>query len=760
MLTVTTTDGQTSTAQVTPDYRDIKRTWQRQNGHIYHNESLNGTVKFKDTDFDLIHGQSLYARFALAVYDKGVRVGRCEFRKTDCRFDVDHKLIELQLRVSDRYKKIEDNADKEINLVKQGLGKKSLSLSLYPIKQFYVNGSSDICQFKQQYVGSPSVAGQTSHAILEKMYFSVTTRGADISKMLGATVGGVVRIETSPTPLMGVVAGDYYNNTAVGYENYSIVGNYGSVYKKLWKDGNVGVGDFVKVTLFMALVGGSYYYRVDYHRAGATGDGQPWAVILSSSATDIPVETPWSSRVYCNDADTFVSRTAALIYRVTPATGYIDVNNRQGVTVKFWEGYTRVCFADSTGSPLLNEGLDIADIYRGNYLTALPFSTPTKACVSNRVDDNNNPLPPDDNDVWSPIDRNSWHNSMSFWLRKDDGLPTRYMESHRATKIIQDFYTFGDAIKAVINDIDSSVIFESDTDHSKFLFSNVNPLTQEQQKPMYVTQKSNILNVGYDYPAWLAPIKWQQIETLLRNAFNCYWDIYIDAVGNKHLRIEHLAFYENGMSYDGTTPATLDLHGIYNSANEIPYSFRTDRWEWDKANAASTYEYGWMDNQSEIFNGHDIIIPEEYRLFSDDSKEERRVDWFSSDIDFLVVVPSECSSDGFAIVMEDLSRDGWVMQDFNNIYGGQNWRLSLTYMQPRYCIAGLYSPIVEIDGERISNGILARMRTAEVKFKIPEGRTITPLTVLFTDAGTGTIEKLEKDLNSDTFTATLTYPNE
>ena len=67
------------------------------------------------------------------MYDKGVRVGRCEFRKTDCRFDVDHKLIELQLRVSDRYKKIEDNADKEINLVKQGLGKKSLSLSLYPI---------------------------------------------------------------------------------------------------------------------------------------------------------------------------------------------------------------------------------------------------------------------------------------------------------------------------------------------------------------------------------------------------------------------------------------------------------------------------------------------------------------------------------------------------------------------------------------------------------------------------------------------------
>lgn len=750
MLTVTTTDGQTSTAQVTPDYRDIKRTWQRQNGHIYHNESLNGTVKFKDTDFDLIHGQSLYARFALAVYDKGVRVGRCEFRKTDCRFDVDHKLIELQLRVSDRYKKIEDNADKEINLAKQeGLAKRSLKMVVPALLQVYVKGDKNISIWRKsgkRYGYMTCVEHESIEELIKDSKF------ADVYTHNGTLQNVSVYLPN----IIGVVylEGFYYhtkNNS--GYWNESV-----------W-----------------SFVSYDTAANIATHRVAFYSDSRPSHVLYFINRFYVGTgysECRWEE--YENSTLRWQSEWEE--YLETATVINVEMEWQNGAAVKYYmKGrvyfvFSRIISLNKITAPLppsnwspRDWALLQQDIYSTNrrygqgwpYRNSLRISnqtSPTDLGYGKIPDTESYYAPPTESDEWTPVYQDSWWQGYSLWAP----AMTFTSDIKRFNSVVtqKDMYTLGDVIQTVIGNIDSSVIFESDTDHSKFLFSNVNPLTQEQQKPMYVTQKSNVLSLEYDYPAWLAPIKWKQIETLLRNAFNCYWDIYTDEGGNKHLRIEHLAFYENGMSYDGATPAMLDLHGIYNSANEIPYSFRTDRWEWDKANAASTYQYGWMDNQSEIFNGHDIIIPEEYRLFSDDSKEERRVDWFSSDIDFLVVVPSECSSDGFAIVMEDLSRSGWIMQDFNNVYGGQNWRLSLTYMQPRYCIAGLYSPIVEIDGERISNGILARMRTAEVKFKIPEGRTITPLTVLFTDAGTGTIEKLEKDLNSDTFTATLTYPNE
>jgi hypothetical protein len=140
---------------------------------------------------------------------------------------------------------------------------------------------------------------------------------------------------------------------------------------------------------------------------------------------------------------------------------------------------------------------------------------------------------------------------------------------------------------------------------------------------------------------------------------------------------------------------SIDLTALLRNGTPYTYSDKTRHWEFDTegsgtVSTASRHEYGWMDTQSEIFDGQAITIPEDYRLFTDEKTEQHKVDWFSSDIDFLTSVQAECSSDGFVLVMESLSGNGWIIGGHPN-YTGQNYQLSLEYLQPLYLLTGIYS---------------------------------------------------------------------
>ena len=245
--------------------------------------------------------------------------------------------------------------------------------------------------------------------------------------------------------------------------------------------------------------------------------------------------------------------------------------------------------------------------------------------------------------------------------------------------------------------------------------------------------------------------------------------MYEDINGVTHLRIEHQFFYDNGLTYNpqGNQGSTIDLlHGRFDISNRQPQAFHTNQWKWDVDgnglySTACRYEYGWMDTQSAIFDGETIEVPEEYRLFTDDKTEERKVDWFSSDVDFLTSVQVECSSDGFVVVMEDYTNPGWIVTGHTN-YSGQNYQLSFEYLQPLYLTYGIYAEKVKIgdDGTAYDTGGHARMRTPEISFNLLDGETVEPSNVLITEVGGGTIDTLTYDMSSGEWTATLRYENE
>jgi hypothetical protein len=299
------------------------------------------------------------------------------------------------------------------------------------------------------------------------------------------------------------------------------------------------------------------------------------------------------------------------------------------------------------------------------------------------------------------------------------------------------------------------------------LFNTINPLNGLQQGQLYISQKSNILNLGYDYPAWLAPIKWSQIETLLREAFDCYWSLY-KRNGQMHLRIEHRQWYENGGTYtqSGVQVASIDLTSTFRNGTPCTFGDKTRHWEFDTdgsgtVSTASRHEYGWMDTQSEIFDGQPITVPEAYRLFTDEKVEQHKVDWFSSDIDFLTSVQAECSSDGFALVMENPNQANWIITGSPE-YGGQNYQLSFDHLQDKYLLKGIYAEKVKI-GENdtlTDTGSNARMRTSEVQMRVPDGMAVEPSDTIKTAVGIGVIDTLEYDLHSQLYTVKLRYENE
>lgn len=726
---------------------------------MYYQKELSGNIKFWGVDFNTVYGCALRTKFVLLVFDrrKG-EIARCEFRKTDCKWDINHCTCDVDVSSWNPYKKIEAGKDNEYNLVKILTEKRTLGLYTYPVKETWVMGSTDMVVCTGLYAQSVAVMPTNNEGTIIGQF------GKVVSPVVGTAV--ILSGEGSGRYVGG--EGFVYNSsrTGVSYSFYNEDESYRITALGSAHDGIGGtLSDYWWNTITltrmsdMATVG-----TLTIGGGTAATEREDGYIKGSYNGLDAFNNNTADNPLTFSNGSTFIIRVRSVMSRLTSRanllsgwTAFNDENIRTDEPMKYWKA---------------SQGIVKGSIRVGNsgqYSGRYP------------VDGGGYYLPPDDNDGWVAMWHESWLQGMSMWVKA--GLVYRYplltptsyynaasspsvadIDNYKSEETVNDFYTLGDAIKAVLHEIDPSLHFEPDTTHSQFLFSDTNPVGGAQEGKLYISQKSNVLNLGYDYPAWQAPITWGRIETLLNNAFNCYWEIY-EKNGERHLRIEHRTYFENGGTYNGSSLAeTIDLRSIYRTANRTRLSDKTNRWEWDKdggsvSSNANRYEYGWMDTQSVIFDGETIEVPELYQLFEDERVEERKVDWFSSDIDFLTSVQAECSSDGFVLVMESLSGNGWIIGGHPN-YTGQNYQLSLEYLQPLYLLTGIYSSVVKIGDTEYPNRFTSRMRKAEIDFSLPEGVNIEAGDILWTEVGKGVTETLEQDISSDKWTATVRYENE
>lgn len=705
--------------------------------NAYFTPTISGNLKFVGDDFTTSHSQSVKTQFILSILEKGITLAQLTFRKTDCTTDLNHRILEVKPNIKNPYSKLTDKLNEEYNLLHLGIDKKSLTVKVLPTIETYVRGDNTITTFTALSATQNSANPTTDREVLQYQFCA-----------------------HPPT-----------QNVSCYFWAYFEQGDYAGIY--------VGTSPYTQNGIYkLNRTDGQYALAISFINTSESRYARISLIDMTAQeaidTTDLLAPTPLTGDVISphNIVD---YHNAILLPQINEAF-YLNcwvVYGRYILRAPH-EGFANFINAEENRKNITGDN----SVYWKGYVGIAQISTRVGNSGQYRTEDDKWYLPPDDNNEWLPLYRDSWAKHVSLWTRNGLSLTINNITyinritynditNYCAYSIVRDFYPIGDAIKAVVSKIDDRVVFEPDEAHSKFLFASKNPVSREKQGLLYITQKSNILKLGYDYPAWLAPITLGKIFTLLKNAFNCRWDIYRDEnTGLYHLRIEHLLFYMNGGSYSSSQRTTLDLTSIHDTANHLPISFNTSHWNYQSGSGgtsqATSYEYGWMDTQSKLFDGEKITIPQDLQIFEKESVEERKVDWFDSDIDFCIGVPSQISSDGFAIVMESTSNAGYVWRDrYTDKYIGQNYILSFTYLQKTFGLYGLYSDSVSI-GEDTLYLVpkVGRLRTSDIRFRVPKGTEVKPEMNIKTEVGEGEISNLKLDFTSDTYEATVLYQTE
>ena len=159
-----------------------------------------------------------------------------------------------------------------------------------------------------------------------------------------------------------------------------------------------------------------------------------------------------------------------------------------------------------------------------------------------------------------------------------------------------------------------------------------------------------MISLGYDQPAQKAPVTLKRILDMLRDCFRCYW--FVDE--QNQFRIEHISWFMRGGSYSGQPVVGRDLTTEFQTRNGKKLAFGTSQYQFDKPEMAARYQFGWMDDVTQLFEGNPIDIVSKY--VNPDNIEQIDVSQFTSDVDYILLNPGEISKDGFVLLGATLNK--------------------------------------------------------------------------------------------------------
>ena len=256
-----------------------------------------------------------------------------------------------------------------------------------------------------------------------------------------------------------------------------------------------------------------------------------------------------------------------------------------------------------------------------------------------------------------PIARNGWGRvSIWFTFYAFDWIVEK---SGRQPFTIRHAYPLASVLSVLLAKIAPGITHAATTDYSQFLYgTNLIGINQT----LLITPKSNIVSAGYDQPAQKAPITLKNVLDMLRDCFRCYW--FIDS--NNRFRVEHIEYFRRGGSYSSNPVVGIDLTQQRVPRNGKAWAFARDQYKFDKPEMAARYQFGWMDDVTQLFEGYPIDIISKY--VNPDNIEQIDISKFTSDIDYILLNPGEISKDGFVLlggkiyvrVCDDTNFDGVI----------------------------------------------------------------------------------------------------
>lgn len=722
--------GEDGTKQtVRPNYKDdLTLDYELETNQRFYRAKLSGKINFVRADYDIINDAPFDSEFFLYIEksdDWGQTYNqyyKAKFMKTDCTFNDDDKLVTVQPETIDQYNDVLAGLEKEYNLIELTPQIEFLTIRKRPLIQIYVPGDSIVsCFLGGTNWEQDANATTDQNALIQTYHFAlcnilkeiqITSHGSP--EVISGLYVGRMSTGVSPDEFMG----DLYPELNVNYYIHIAqklvagglpIGLAGVEIRR--RSDDVAMFRFTKITQ-------EPFDTLEFDLTAVEGSGATGTMHADMKSYNIYAR-------YLVDVD----KIDDLDTYPLPSDDIVD-NNRN---------YRRA----------IGYAIDVAFISKN-------FSdTPTEWGLA---DSGKYFAPPYSiyGQTFYPIARSTWrYASLWFGFYLMDWI---LEEKARKAYTLRDAFTLSSCINVLLKEFAPGITHEATPEYSQFLYNTNNPISGQSFK-LLISQKSNIINGEYQTPAQKTPVTLQQIMTMLRDIYKCYW--YIE---DGKFKIEQVSWFRNGGSYGYNPIIDYDLTQLENVRNGKKLAFATSEYSFDKVDMPERYQFEWMDDVTTPFEGLPIEITSKYVTAG--KIEEINISNFTSDIDLMLLNPGAISSDGFALFAAVTPSGGgqlelpFTRQTVDNVeYYLQNGYLAFINIQPTYWAYDMPARNFKINNS--PNYAIGIERKKKQTLNFPAGTTDpNPMQLVKTYIGNGQVDKLSVNLCSRNIKATLKYDTE
>jgi hypothetical protein len=704
---------------VNPHYKELNKKYAKESGQEFFRISLDGRINLFGQDYELVANSSLEDRliFIIEKYNntskKWIEYYEGEFNKTDCKLDRDKKKCELKTTALDYYSNIMNKCENTYDLIKLAPAITHINLYKRPLMQVYIRGANSITNFFGGIYWEDDVneAIDNYNDLINKYYFSYVASGNEFY-VTGSRISGV----------NGVYAGiDGSWNNWNGYTCYA-----DNIVKTGLNDSIISFDIKIKRNSDDVVL-------YEGHQLTIENRGEYDISIVDTAELTNP-----------NDDSDKCNISTVFVYDIFQRL-LCDVDS-----VEDSEGTKNMYDLPSDDFVTDNRNYKKCIGLQGGlfFCTSRTVDTPTKYGINdyNEYFTNRFIAPSTGINRVLPLSRNSWANA-SLWYAYDL-FYEQFEEKLRKRYTLKDSYSIAAVIKVLLNEIDPALRHEATAEYSRFLYDRTVPISMSRFY-VYITQKTNILKGEYDQPAQKAEISFENLMGMLRDCFRCYW--YIE---DGKFKIEHIYFFMNGGSYSNNSNIQLDFTKLTDRFNKKQLSYFQTEVEYDKSDLNQRYEFGWMDDVTDLFGGVTIDVKSNY--IQKDKNEEINISQFSSDVDYMLFNPSNFSEDGFALLCPILSGSSYelpiietqLVDENGDTYDAviQNFYAAWAYLVRFY--------MYDMPANNIECNVLNNLYTRAIKMcmkhtiEFPTGEDLNELELIKTSIGDGKIDEISIDIDT------------
>lgn len=708
--------------RVNPIYKDdLAKELELETGQQFYRAKLSGKINFVRDDYDFINDKSFDTEFIFRIEqsdDGGLSffpyyTGK--FMKTDCEWNEDDKKVTVQPDVYDQYNDVLAGLEKEYNLIELAPQITQLNYKKRPLIQIYIPGDSVVsCFLSGMYWEQDANVVTDRNALLNTYYFALCNLLKEIN-VTGTTNPNVNGLYSGRMSISNnVFTGTMRPNVSNGYYIYVSQVYTPPFFSAVIVQIRQSSDDKVMYSYIANIGGNNPWDNADFDAPAVSGSGATGSAHCEMATYSI------YARYLCDVEQVLNVDTYPL-----PTDDIVEDNRNYNRVVRY--------------------ALDIA------YISNQSSTEPSQWGIR---DDGTYFMPPYSisGDIFYPIARSTWRYAsiwfafyLADWLLEEDA---------RSPYTLRDANPISSVISVLLQKIAPGITHEGTEEYSRFLYGANRPLGN-YNFTLLLTQKTNVTKGDYDRPAQKAPITLQQVTNMLRDCFRCYW--YIE---NNKFKIEHIQFFRNGGSYNSANIG-VDLTKLQNIRNGKNWSFAKNSWSFDKVDMPERYQFEWMDDVTEPFEGSPIEVISKYVTAG--KIETINISNFTSDIDYMILNPGSVSDDGFALFAAVKNGNTYELPFLDFSFGAgklvlQNGILAMRYLQPTFYIYDLPAYNVEINGSQVRALGIDRKKKQTLNY--PSIDDPDPMQLIKTKLGNGQIEKISINLCSRMNKLTLKYDTE